>query len=155
MGLELILALVFSIGLIVIGRVAGAWIEKKHFASIAEREAKFRNQPALSIKQSESLHPIRSAALASGSVVVSIDHFKRFISAFRMLVGGEVRSYSTLIDRARREAVLRMKESQPTADAYLNTRLETATISSTQGNEGMGTIEVLAYGTAVHYDSRP
>lgn len=155
MGLEVILALAFSIGLIVIGRVVGAWIESKHFASIAEREAKFRNQPALTIKQSESLYPVRSAALASGSVVVSIDHFKRFISAFRMLVGGEVRSYSTLIDRARREAVLRMKESQPNADAYLNTRLETATISSTQGDEGMGTIEVLAYGTAVHYDSRP
>jgi uncharacterized protein YbjQ (UPF0145 family) len=155
MGLEIIVGLVFSIGLIVIGRVVGASIEKKHFASIAEREAKFRNQPALSIKQSESPHPVRSATLASGSVVVSIDHFKRFISAFRMLVGGEVRSYSTLIDRARREAVLRMKESQPNADAYLNTRLETATIASTQGDEGMGTIEVLAYGTAVHYDSRP
>ncbi|MGB5413298.1 MAG: heavy metal-binding domain-containing protein, partial [Polyangiales bacterium] len=83
------------------------------------------------------------------------DHFKRFLSGFRMIFGGEIRSYSSLIDRARREAVLRMKESQPDADAFLNTRLETSTISSTAGNEGMGTIEVLAYGTAVHYDRRP
>jgi uncharacterized protein YbjQ (UPF0145 family) len=86
---------------------------------------------------------------------VSIDHFKRFVSAFRMIVGGEVRSYATLIERARREAVLRMMESRPDADAYINTRLETSTISSATGNEGMGTIEVLAYGTAVHYDRRP
>ena len=48
-----------------------------------------------------------------------------------------------------------MKESQPNAHAYLNTRLETSTISSTSGNEGTGTIEVLAYGTAVHYDRAP
>jgi uncharacterized protein YbjQ (UPF0145 family) len=48
-----------------------------------------------------------------------------------------------------------MKESQPDADAYVNTRIETSTISSTSGNEGMGTIEVLAYGTAVHYDRAP
>ena len=155
MGLELILGLVFSIGLIVIGRIVGASIERKHFADIAEREAEFRNQPALSIKQSDAPHPVRTASLASGSVVVSIDHFKRFVSAFRMIVGGEVRSYSSLIERARREAVLRMKESQPNADAYLNTRIETSTIASTQGDEGMGTIEVLAYGTAVHYAPRP
>jgi uncharacterized protein YbjQ (UPF0145 family) len=87
--------------------------------------------------------------------VISVDHFKRFLSGFRMIVGGEVRSYSSLIDRARREAVLRMKESQPDAHAYINTRLETSTISSTAGNEGIGTIEVLAYGTAVHYDRAP
>ena len=155
MGLEIVIGLVFSVLLIVLGRVVGASIEKSHFESIAERESKFRDQPAFSVKTSEAPYPIRSASLATGSVVVSIDHFKRFMSAFRMLVGGEVRSYSSLIDRARREAVLRMKESQPTADAYLNTRLETSTIASTQGDEGVGTIEVLAYATAVHYDSRP
>jgi uncharacterized protein YbjQ (UPF0145 family) len=155
MGLEILVGIVFSIGLLVVGRIVGASIEKKHFADIAEREAYFRNQPALSVKQGEAPYPIRSASLASGSVVVSIDHFKRFVSAFRMLVGGEVRSYASLIDRARREAILRMKESQPNADAYLNTRLETSTIASTQGDEGLGTIEVLAYATAVHYDSPP
>ena len=48
-----------------------------------------------------------------------------------------------------------MKESQPSADAYINTRLETSTIASTTGDEGIGTIEVLAYGTAVHYDRAP
>ena len=155
MGLEIVIGLVFSIGLIVIGRFFGRSIEKKHFESIAEREGQFRNQPALSVKVSSAPYPVRSASLASGSVVVSIDHFKRFTSALRMLVGGEVRSYSSLIDRARREAVLRMKESQPDADAYLNTRLETSTIANTQGDEGIGTIEVLAYGTAVHYAPRP
>ena len=154
MTIELILGLGIPLVLILIGKFVGASIERKHFENIAEREARFQGQPAFSIKQVDATYPIQSARLASGSVVVSVDHFKRFLSGFRMLVGGEVRSYTSLIDRARREAVLRMKESQPDADAYLNTRLETATISSTNGNEGMGTIEVLAYGTAVHYDSR-
>lgn len=155
MGAEIIIALVLSFGLIIVGRVVGRSIEKQHYESIVEREAKYERQPALSVKLHEAPYPIRSASLAIGSVVVSVDHFKRFVSSFRMLVGGEVRSYSSLIDRARREAVLRMKESHPDADAYLNTRLETSTIASTQGDQGMGTIEVLAYGTAVHYDSRP
>ena len=154
-SVELWITLGIPVVLIVVGKVVGASIERSHYRSIVEREARFRARPAVSTKELDAPGPIQSASLAVGSVVVSVDHFKRFLSGFRMIFGGEVRSYSSLIDRARREAVLRMKESQPGADAYLNTRLETSTISSTAGNEGMGTIEVLAYGTAVHYDRRP
>jgi uncharacterized protein YbjQ (UPF0145 family) len=155
MSIELIIGLGVPVALIILGRVVGSRIERRHFENIAKREVRFRDQPAFTTKDLILDRPVRTSELASGSVVVSIDHFKRFISGFRMLVGGEVRSYASLIDRARREAVLRMKESCPDADAYINTRLETSTISSTTGNEGMGTIEVLAYGTAVHYDRAP
>ncbi|MBT8470423.1 MAG: YbjQ family protein [Deltaproteobacteria bacterium] len=154
-SVELWITLGIPIVLIVVGKVVGASIERSHYRSIVEREARFRARPAISTKELDAPVPVQSASLAVGSVVVSVDHFKRFLSGFRMLFGGEIRSYSSLIDRARREAVLRMKESQPSADAYLNTRLETSTISSTEGNEGTGTIEVLAYATAVHYDRRP
>ena len=155
MRLELIIGLGIPLVLVIVGRIVGARIERAHFLSLAEREARFRSRPTLSTKRFTPPLPIRSAELVTGSVVVSIDHFKRFISAFRMIVGGEVRAYSTLIERARREAVLRMMESRPDADAYINTRLETSTLATATGNEGMGTIEVLAYGTAVHYDHRP
>lgn len=148
---ELIISLCIPIALIILGRFFGRYIERSHYADIEAREARFASKPALSTRGSEGLPPVADAALAIGSVVVSVDHFKRFLSGFRMLVGGEVRSYSSLVERARREAVLRMKESHPDADAYMNTRLETSTISSTSTNEGLGTIEVLAYGTAVRY----
>jgi uncharacterized protein YbjQ (UPF0145 family) len=155
MSIELIIGLGVPIVLIIVGRVVGARIERAHFENIAEREARFRNQPALSSKRFAAPVAIRSAELACGSVVVSVDHFKRFIGGLRMFFGGEVRSYSTLIERGRREAMLRMKESHPDADAYINIRMETSTISNASGNEGMGMIEVLAYGTAVHYDRGP
>jgi uncharacterized protein YbjQ (UPF0145 family) len=155
MSLELLISLALPVLLIVIGRFVGSRIERTHYANIVERETRFASQPAFSTKQTDAPAPVRSANLAVGSVVVSVDHFKRFLSGFRMIFGGELRSYSSLIDRARREAVLRMKESQPDAHAYLNTRLETSTIASTSGDQGIGTIEVLAYGTAVHYDRAP
>lgn len=153
--IEIWISMGIPILLVVVGRLVGARIERRHYQDIAQREARFVSQPAFSTKRSDVPHPVVSTSLASGSVVVSVDHFKRLMSAFRMVFGGEVRSYSSLIDRARREAVLRMKESQPDADAYINTRLETSTIASTAGNEGIGTIEVLAYGTAVQYDRAP
>ncbi len=155
MPIELLVLVTLPIALIVIGRIVGSRLERAHYADIAEREARFDRQPAFSTKDATPLDSIRSSSLAVGSVVVSVDHFKRFVGGLRMLVGGEVRSYATLIERARREAVLRMKESQPHADAYVNTRIETSTIAGSYGEEGVGTVEVLAYGTAVQYDRAP
>jgi len=55
-----------------------------------------------------------------------------------------------LIDRGRREALLRMKEWAPDADVFLNCRLETASISKGEG-KAIGCVEVIAYATAVKY----
>ena len=43
-----------------------------------------------------------------------------------------------------------MKESVPGAHVYLNTRLETSTISNGQG-KSVGCVEVLAYSTAITF----
>lgn len=152
---ELVITLGIPVLLILVGRFVGASLERNHYKDIEDREARFQDQPALSTKWSNTRAAVRSAELAVGSVVVSVDYFKRFLSGFRMIVGGEIRSYASLIERARREAVLRMKESKPDADAYINTRLETSTIASTSGDKGLGTIEVLAYGTAVVFEANP
>ena len=85
-----------------------------------------------------------------GSVVVSIDHFKRFLSAFRQFFGGEMKSYSSVIDRGRREAILRMTEAAPDASMFRNWRLETSSISK-GGGKAVGCAEVVAYATAVRF----
>jgi uncharacterized protein YbjQ (UPF0145 family) len=70
--------------------------------------------------------------------------------AFRRIFGGESYAYATVIDRGRREAILRMKESTPGAHLFLNARLETSTISNGRG-KAVGTAEVIAYATAVTF----
>lgn len=97
MSVELLISIGIPILLIVIGRFVGSSIERNHYKSIVEREARFSGQPALSTKQSDAPDAVRTASLAVGSVVISVDHFKRFLSGFRMIIGGEVRSYSSLI----------------------------------------------------------
>lgn len=147
--LELSLQIGLPIALIALGLFAGSYTERAHYARIRERERRFLGTPAISSKHLDPDMRVGEAEMATGSVVISIDYFKRFVSAFRMLFGGEVHSYSSLIDRARREAILRMKESHPDADLFINTRLETSTISNAAGQSAVGTIEVLAYGTAI------
>jgi uncharacterized protein YbjQ (UPF0145 family) len=85
-----------------------------------------------------------------GSTVVSVDYFKRFLAALRNLFGGRVISYESLLDRARRESLLRMKEQAEELGASMvfNIKYETASISKGRGNT-IGSIEVLAYGTAL------
>ena len=94
-----------------------------------------------------------NAELVLGSVVISVDYFKRILAALRNIFGGPVQSYETLVDRARREAVLRMKESCINADQIINLRIETSSISK-GGRNTIGSVEVLAYGTAI-YSNEP
>jgi uncharacterized protein YbjQ (UPF0145 family) len=86
--------------------------------------------------------------LVTGGVVISVDFFKLIATSLRNFFGGNMRAYETLVDRARREAVLRLKESCPDATQIINLRLETSSIY--KGNDGqIGSVEVLAYGTAL------
>lgn len=129
----------------------GTAVERKHYRSIATREKETLHLPISTRKtvQEGDQQRILEATLAYGSVVVSIDRFKRFLAGLRNIFGGEVASYASLIDRARREAFLRMKESHPRADYFVNCRIETSTLSNGQGR-AVGTVEVLAYGTAIY-----
>ena len=87
--------------------------------------------------------PRRHATLVLGQAVIASDYLKRFLARLRNIFGGEMRSYETLLTRARREAILRMLDRARTMgyDAVCNVRINTATI-------GRGMVEALASGTA-------
>ena len=139
---------------IVLGYVFGRRAEKKHYQSIIRREQELLQLPTTSSKHPiGDLPAIHHVQLVHGSVVVSVDYFKRILAGLRALVGGQVQSYETLLDRARREAVLRLKESCRDADQIINLRLETASISQGAKNT-IGSVEVLAYGTAIYCKPR-
>ena len=92
---------------------------------------------------------VKSAELVCGSAVISIDYFKRILASLRKIFGGTVKSYESLIDRARREALLRMKEMAAGATVIVNVRIETATIGRKANKKGVGCLEAIAYGTAL------
>ena len=143
-------SILITVGLIVLAFFTGRWAESRHYQSIKLRERKFLNRPAMTSKTLDESRQIVKAKLVVGSVVVSIDYFKRFLAQFRMFFGGELGSYASVLDRGKREAMLRMKESCPDADLYVNCRMETSTISS-GGGGSIGSVEIVAYGTAIKF----
>ena len=150
-GIIELAGLLFAVSLLALGFFAGKLTEWSHYRSIREREGATLKVPAVSIKNLDDPRPVRDVRLAIGSVVVSADYYKRFLMTFRKILGGEVHSYSSVIDRGRREAVLRMKESCPDAHLFLNCRLATSSISNSQGRD-IGRVEVIAYATAIQFE---
>lgn len=142
--------LYFLISLIVTGYIFGQIHERRHYASLKKRELEMVQMVMTSSKRPlGELGPIEEARLVQGGVVISVDYFKRIVTSLRNFFGGNIRGYETLVDRARREAILRLKESCPDATQIINLRLETSSIYKGRGNQ-IGSVEVLAYATALY-----
>ncbi len=146
------MSIITLIVLLALGYGFGTLAEKRHFKSIIHREDKLKN--ILVIPEKKLPEQFQNSnfdnILVDGSVVISVDYFKRFLSGLRALVGGRIRAYETLLERARREALLRMKQeaAENGSIMVLNCKLETASISKGKGN-AIGSVEVYAYGTAI------
>lgn len=149
--------LVFFLVLLLFAFFTGEWIERRHYKTIRRREELWKRLPAVSFRRVPNGWDVTEASMVMGSTVVSVDYFKRFLAGLRFLFGGRVKSYETLLDRARREAVLRLKK-QAMDEGYhavVNVRLETSRLANGRGSEGTAGVEILAFGTGLRLQQRP
>ncbi len=131
----------------------GKWIETRHFRSIVEREAANEGIVITNLKRLPEGIAAKDAFLCEGCMVVATDYFKMFMARLKNLIGGRLFTFESLLERGRREAVLRMIDDAKRRGAtlVLNVRYETASITRiSRGNrQKTGGVEVLVYGTAV------
>ena len=150
--MDQLIILGFPLFLLLLTYFIGRHLESNHYKSIREREAATKDMVAINFPRFPFDVEIERAGMVMGSVVVSHDHFKRFLAQLRIIVGGRIKSYEPLLDRARREAVLRMKEQALARghNTVVNIRLETSRLAnSRRGGKGTAGVERLAYGTAL------
>lgn len=140
--------LIIVLILLILGLIFGTIAERRHFASIRKREEEYLFLPISTFKRA-TLKEIDNAKLVSGNVVVSIDYFKRFFAFLVNFFGGNIKTYETLLDRARREAILRMKEQALDSKEIVNVKIETSSVSK-NAKGSVGSVEVIAYGTAIY-----
>jgi uncharacterized protein YbjQ (UPF0145 family) len=145
---DLIEWIVFFV-LLAIGFFAGRAVEAKHYASIRAREKELAPVLAFGMRLPPDLLTYQEPHVVTGCVVISSDYFKKFVLGLRNLVGGRSRGYETLLDRGRREAVLRMKAQARRLGCRLvvNVKFESTAISGNRG--GVPAFEIIAYGTAL------
>ena len=89
---------------------------------------------------------IEALGLVKGSVVQSKNFGKDFMAGMKTLVGGEIESYTDMLNEARQIATKRMVDEAEAlgADAVVNIRFASASIMQSAA-------ELTAYGTAVKY----
>jgi uncharacterized protein YbjQ (UPF0145 family) len=142
--------LIIFLTLLACGYFVGSWAERKHYASIEAREKDWLYLPVTNCRKGFNISQVTEAGMVQGNAVISVDYFKRLLASLRNIFGGTIRSYETLLDRARREALLRMKESAPAGTSMIvNVRVETSTIGKNSHKKGVGCVEAIAYGTAL------
>jgi uncharacterized protein YbjQ (UPF0145 family) len=143
---ELVLGLVLALT----GCVAGRLNERKHYASIRRREREAADILVFAARFPPPRLVAPAMNLVAGSAVIADDYFKALVAGLHNLLGGRVRSYESLLDRARREAVLRMKAQarRVGADMIVNVKLQTFAVPGRQPGSTRA-VEVLAYGTAL------
>ena len=84
--------------------------------------------------------------LVKGSTIQSKNIDRDITQSFKTLVGGELKSYTDMMDQARALATQRMEQEAEAlgADAVVNIRYSSASVMQ-------GAAEVMAYGTAVRF----
>lgn len=150
-SIELLIQILLPIGLILLGFLIGSHVEKKHIRDLDKRDDRLRNMVQCNIKRIPSSVDCDRAEFVAGEVVIASDYFKTFAATIRNFFGGEVRSLETLMDRARREAKLRILEQAASlgANAVWNIRYETTMVGRTSGKKKAAMAEIYAYGTAL------
>lgn len=84
--------------------------------------------------------------MVRGTMIETVHAGKDIMNSFKTLVGGELTSYTEMMNEARAVATKRMAEDAQSmgADAVVNIRYASSQIMN-------GAAEVLAYGTAVRF----
>ncbi|MBI0427409.1 YbjQ family protein [Psychrobacter sp. NG27] len=133
--------------LFIVGWFFGSRHERQHLTQLRVAEQDLGDITV----SSERLYRPKLAAgsegeLVLGSVVIAQDYFKMIIARVLSIFGKNLTTYETLLDRARREAIVRMRAD---AKAKGYTHIYGLRLEVTNINQLGSMVEAIAYGTAV------
>ena len=140
--------LVIGATLLAVGYFRGRHNEKRHLADLAQQERKVRDVLVFATRYPPASAVPLDPVMLTGSAAIASDYFQMFVAGLRKIIGGRFDAYEHLIARARRQALVRLKEAAKASgcNRVFNLRLETTQV--TQGARGGFTaVEVFAYAT--------
>ena len=137
------------LAIVVVGAIGGYIQEQRHLRSLAAREPGLASITVTNLKAAPPGLTVRRVELVSGNAVIAADRGKQILASLRNLVGGHVKSFERVVDRARREAYVRMLEEarRRGGDLVINVRVETSEVGGISA-------EALCYGTALDTGSK-
>ena len=147
-----LLSLVITPAMLFGAWLSGALLERRHLKRLLLLESGSRDILAITVETLPASWEIEGCDLVVGNVVISQDYFKRFAASVKGIFGGHIGVFEPLLERARREALVRMKAEAAARghDTVINVRIETSTLANARRNgKGTAGVEIMAFGTAV------
>ena len=139
----LIFKIAITLILLCIGWAFGRHIERKHLRELEQNEKLLAH---IRIDTNKFQTSEYMSEVISSNVVISHDYFKYIIANIQNFFGGRLTTYESVVDRARREAIVRLKRE---ADKVGSTHIMGLRLSTTEMGMQGGMVEVFAYGTAI------
>lgn len=140
---DLIFQIVVFAILFGVGFSFGRYYEQKHLKELDAWETKLTY---ITLESNRMATSIFEGQLVSSNVVISHDYFKYVIASIQNILGGRLTTYESVVDRARREAIIRLKKEAAKIGA---THIMGLRLSTTELGMQGGMVEVFAYGTAI------
>ncbi len=152
--MEILIGLVvFFVPLIVFGVLIGRGVENAHLRRLEAHERARKDFFVTQLKSFPHADDEGPApALVCAEVVIASDYLKNFFASWRNLFGGEIRSYTRMTDRAKREALRRLIDEARSLgfNALCNVRVESADIGDRRKKGAQAMASCLVYATAYH-----
>lgn len=148
---EMVAQFILPLLILVVAFLAGNRIASRHEKQLQIRQEAVAHIRTTDLNRFFEADPAVEACLCTAEVTLGIDYFRGFLGRLKNIFGGEVRSYQKTLDRARREAVMKVVEQADQAgyNALANLRLEFVDISgSANMSKRPAMVTILAYGTA-------
>lgn len=122
--------LIIFIVLFALGLIFWKLNESRHYKSIKQREETYKNIFVINDTDARSFN-LTQGELLYGSTAVSVDYFKKIVAGFINFFGGRITVYERVLDRARREATLRLKQqaAEKGYNCIVNLKIDTSSIN--------------------------
>jgi len=155
--MENFITLTVNIGIILfllaLGFFVGHYRETSHIRNLDQREQQMSDMLVSQLKSFPASGPgAAPPQMFFGETVIATDYFKSFLAKFRNIFGGEVKSYQSLLIRARRESLMRVLEQARNQgyNAVCNVRYESADIGGNSTARQVAMVCIIATATAYH-----
>ena len=156
---EILIQMVLFAGpLLIFGVLIGRNVEKSHIKRLDADDELHRDFLITQLKtfpMGASVGPAPTLVVAEA--VIASDYLKSWLASWRNIFGGEVRSFQRLQNRAKREALARLRKAAMSGgyNAPCNVRVDAADIGGGTSSRKTPMASVIATGTAYCVKARP
>ena len=148
--MDALFGILSSLTLLLVGYAFGKRADRKHLAELAEQVSGLDYMLVTQLNTFPHYIKGNPPQLLMAETVVATDYFKTFLASWRSFFGGEIKSYQSLMVRARLEVLVQLQSqaAQQGFNALCGIKFESADIAGATTKRKATAVALIATATA-------